>query len=127
MCEVFYVFTATFIKLAIGIFLNRLAVVRTHIWFLRILMAGSVVFGGAYLFVVLFQCNPISTFWLEAPGTSGKCLENNPVAITTYVASVINCLADWAFGILPLFIVWSLNMKKSKRIVVMCILGFASM
>jgi hypothetical protein len=111
----------------VGVFLIRLSVVKLHIWFLRILMLASVVFGTAYLFVVLLQCRPISTFWTEAPGTTGKCLENNPVAITTYVASVLNCLADWAFGILPMFIVWSLNMKKKTRIMVMFILGFASM
>ncbi|KAH6646252.1 hypothetical protein BKA67DRAFT_583665 [Truncatella angustata] len=126
ICEVFYVLTATFLKVTVGIFLIRLSVVKYHIWFLRILMVASVVLGTAYLFVVLFQCRPISTFWEEAPGTAGKCLENNPVAITTYVASVMNCLADWAFGILPMFIVWSLNMKKRSRIIVMCILGFAA-
>ncbi|KAI1843773.1 hypothetical protein JX266_010032 [Neoarthrinium moseri] len=126
VCEIFYVLTATFIKLAVGVFLIRLSVVKFHVWFLRVLMVGSIVFGTAYLFVVLFQCQPISTFWTDAPGTPGKCLENNPVAITTYVASAINCLADWAFGILPMFIVWSLNMKKRLRIIVMCILGFAS-
>ncbi|KAK6069874.1 hypothetical protein SCUP234_10453 [Seiridium cupressi] len=126
ICEIFYVLTATSIKLAVGVFLIRLSVVRLHIWVLRVLMVGSVVLGTSYLFVVLFQCKPISTFWTEAPGTPGKCLENNPVAITTYVASVINCLADWSFGILPMFIVWSLNMKKKLRIIVMCILGFAS-
>ncbi|KAH6638620.1 hypothetical protein BKA67DRAFT_588981 [Truncatella angustata] len=126
ICEIFYVLTATFIKLAVGVFLLRLSVVQFHTWFLRILMAGSVVFGTSYLFIVLFQCQPISTFWAEAPGTPGKCLANNPVAIATYVASVINCLADWAFGILPMFIVWSLNMKKKLRIIVMFILGFAS-
>ncbi|KAF3024754.1 hypothetical protein E8E14_005428 [Neopestalotiopsis sp. 37M] len=126
VCEIFYVLTATFIKLAVGLFLIRLSVVKMHVWFLRVLMVGSVVFGTAYLMVVLFQCRPISTFWLEAPGTAGKCLDNNPVAITTYVASVVNCLADWAFGILPMFIVWSLNMNKRSRIIAMGILGFAS-
>ncbi|ETS73695.1 hypothetical protein PFICI_14641 [Pestalotiopsis fici W106-1] len=126
ICEIFYVLTATFIKLAVGLFLIRLSVIKMHIWFLRILMVGSVVFGFAYLMVVLFQCRPISTFWLEAPGTPGKCLDNNPVAITTYIASVVNCLADWAFGILPMFIVWSLNMNKRSRIIAMGILGFAS-
>ncbi|KAI4594999.1 hypothetical protein KJ359_007250 [Pestalotiopsis sp. 9143b] len=125
-CEIFYVLTATFIKLAVGLFLIRLSVIKFHIWFLRILMVGSVLFGTAYLMVVLFQCRPISVFWEEAPGTAGKCLENNPVAITTYVASVINCIADWCFGILPMFIVWSLNMNKRSRLIAMGILGFAS-
>jgi hypothetical protein len=126
-CEILYVLTATFLKLAVGVFLIRVAVVKFHIWFLRVLMVGSIVFGGSYLLVVLLQCRPISTFWVEAPGTPGKCLESNPVAIATYVASVINWMAEWSFGILPIFTVRSLQMKTTMRIMVMCILGFASM
>ncbi|OTB01368.1 hypothetical protein M426DRAFT_14531 [Hypoxylon sp. CI-4A] len=126
VCEVTYVITATIVKLSVGVFLLRLCIIKWHTWLLRILMIASVILGTAYEFVVLFQCQPISTFWEEAPGTVGKCLENDPVVITTYIASIMNCFADWAFGILPMFIVWSLNMRKKTRIMVMGILGFAS-
>lgn len=44
----------------------------------------------------------------------------------TYTAAAINCLADWAFGIMPIFIVWSLNLPFKSKMLVMLILGFAA-
>jgi hypothetical protein len=42
------------------------------------------------------------------------------------IASVINCGGDWVFGILPLFVVRSLNMPHRTRLLVMSLLGFAA-
>lgn len=97
-----------------------------HVYILRILMLGTVLFGSTYFFMVMFQCRPISTFWDENPRAPGKCWNDRIVLIMTYTAAAINCLADWAFGILPIFIVWSLNLPLKSKILVMLILGFAA-
>ncbi|KAK1623612.1 hypothetical protein BDP81DRAFT_465247 [Colletotrichum phormii] len=89
-------------------------------------MIGTVLFGSTYFFMVMFQCRPIQTFWEESPRTKGKCFNNRVVIIMTFTASIINCLADWAFGILPLFIVWSLSLPKRTRLLAFGILSFAA-
>lgn len=89
-------------------------------------MLGTVLFGSTYFFMVMFQCRPVSTFWDENPRASGKCWNDRIVLIMTYTAAAINCLADWAFGILPIFIVWSLNLPLKSKVLVMLILGFAA-
>lgn len=48
------------------------------------------------------------------------------LVVISYVASVLNGAADFFFGILPIFIVKDLNMRKNTKIVVAAILGFAA-
>lgn len=48
------------------------------------------------------------------------------LVVISYVASVLNGGADFFFGILPIFIVKDLNMRRNTKIVVAAILGFAA-
>lgn len=48
------------------------------------------------------------------------------LVVISYVASVLNGAADFFFGILPIFIVKDLNMRRNTKIVVAGILGFAA-
>ncbi|KAK0377326.1 hypothetical protein CLIM01_05321 [Colletotrichum limetticola] len=126
ICELLYIISTCLLKISVGYFLIRVSIRRSHIWILRILMIGTVLFGSTYFFMVMFQCRPIQTFWEESPRTEGKCFSNRVVVIMTFTASIINCLADWAFGILPLFIVWSLSLPKRTRLLAFGILSFAA-
>jgi hypothetical protein len=114
------------LKFSVGFFLLRIAVDMRHIWILRILIAASGTFGVAYLFVMVFQCSPVNVFWRENPRAEG-CLPANYIMVMTYTASVLNCVADWMFGVLPAFIVWGLAMSTRNKILVGAILSFAAM
>jgi hypothetical protein len=127
ICELLYIFCTCILKLSVGFFLLRVAINPVHIWILRVLMVGTVAFGTTYLFMVSFQCVPIRSYWDISPRAKGKCWNDQIVLGLTYVASIINCAADWVIGILPIFIVWSLRMPPKTKILVACILGFAAM
>ncbi|KUL89153.1 hypothetical protein ZTR_05984 [Talaromyces verruculosus] len=43
-----------------------------------------------------------------------------------YTASIVNAVADWTFGLLPIFIVRELNMSLRTKVAVSCILSFAA-
>ena len=90
-------------------------------------MAATAMVGSIYLFVALFQCHPISFYWDFSPNAKGHCISPNVLVTISYVASALNGLADWCFGILPIFVVKDLNMKRNTKIVVAGILGFAAM
>ncbi|GKT40414.1 uncharacterized protein ColSpa_00595 [Colletotrichum spaethianum] len=126
ICELLYIISTCLLKISVGYFLLRVSIRRTHIWILRILILGTVLFGTTYFFMVMFQCRPIQTFWEQSPRVEGKCFSKRVVLIMTYTASIINCLADWSFGILPLFIVWSLSLPKRTRLLAFGILSFAA-
>jgi hypothetical protein len=114
------------LKIAIGFFLLRVSVHKVHIWIIRIIIAGAAFFGTAYFFIALFQCNPVSAWWEHGAGTK-YCMTPQVIVGTTYAASVINSLADWTFGILPIFIVWNLEMARRQKVMVAAILAFAAM
>lgn len=126
ICELLYIVSTCLLKISVGFLLLRITIERMHVYILRILMLGTVLFGSTYFFMVMFQCRPIPTFWDDSPRAPGKCWNDRIVLIMTYTAAAINCLADWAFGILPIFIVWSLNLPFKSKMLVMLILGFAA-
>jgi hypothetical protein len=53
-------------------------------------------------------------------------LPKGPTLGITYALAAVNAAADWAFGILPLFIVWDLEMKLKTKLLVAGILAFAA-
>ncbi|KAH9244008.1 hypothetical protein K456DRAFT_1881809 [Colletotrichum gloeosporioides 23] len=124
--ELLYLLTTILLKVCVGILLLRIAIVPTHVWILRALLLSTLVFGFLYLFLVAFQCRPVHVFWDEGPRTPGHCFSKTVVLGTTFTAATLNCIADWAFGILPLFIVWSLDLRKKTKLLVVLLLGFAS-
>ncbi|KAH6983960.1 hypothetical protein EDB80DRAFT_591490, partial [Ilyonectria destructans] len=129
ICEILNIWSTCPLKISVGFFLLRVATNAVHIWFLRLLMTGTGLFGVAYLFFIIFQCVPVETYWEEGPITPGKCWEAKTMSIGTIgtiMAQSINTAADWCFGILPYFIVRSMNLPTSTKIVVACILGFAA-
>ncbi|TDZ49809.1 hypothetical protein CTRI78_v007810 [Colletotrichum trifolii] len=126
ICELLYIMSTCLLKISVGYFLLRVSIRRSHVWILRTLMLGTILFGTAYFFMVTFQCVPVSTYWDETPRVEGKCFNDRIVIIMTFTASIINCLADWSFGILPLFIVWSLSLPKRTRFLAFAILSFAA-
>jgi hypothetical protein len=58
LCELLYTLCNCALKMALGIFYLRVAVRPWHIWSIKLLMAGTVLFGLTYFFLVLFQCIP---------------------------------------------------------------------
>ncbi|KAF1845062.1 uncharacterized protein K460DRAFT_282288 [Cucurbitaria berberidis CBS 394.84] len=123
--ELLYVLITCLLKFAIGYFYLRVAIQRWHIWCIKLLMAGTVLFGTVYFFLVMLQCLPITEFWENHPA-SKKCLPKGPTLGITYALAVVNAAADWAFGTLPFFIVWDLEMKLKTKLLIAGILAFAA-
>ncbi|KAK5122536.1 hypothetical protein LTR85_003799 [Meristemomyces frigidus] len=124
-CEVFYVISTILLKVAIGLFLLRVAQKPLHIWIIRLVMLCTVVFGGAFTFVLVFQCHPVSTFWSLDPHKA-QCITWHILSALTYGISALNCVADWTFAILPIFIVRGLVMSNRQKVMVSCILALAA-
>ncbi|KAH0362214.1 integral membrane protein, partial [Aureobasidium melanogenum] len=125
-CELFYTLATTMLKFAIGLFFLRIAVNKWHILIIKTIMVCSAVFGLAYFFIVLFQCHPISFWWDLNPNHHGHCMSALVFSTAGYVVSALNGVADWTFGLLPIFIVKDLQMHHHQKVVVAVILGFAA-
>ena len=130
LCEVAYCFASIGCKISVCIFLMRITVKRSHIWTLYIVMILTVLAGLVFFFLMLLQCKPLSYFWnrtKEDPSLDGYCIDINIIIIMTYIYSVFAALCDFTVGILPIFLVRKLHMKKQAKLAVVGILSMACM
>ncbi|MCJ1411042.1 hypothetical protein MMC19_005130 [Ptychographa xylographoides] len=115
-CELFYVACTAVLKVAIGIFLLRITVVRAHIYALWLTMAVSTTFGLAFFFVVLFQCSPVESFWNTMGTGPRNCIDPTVITNMTYVHAAILCVSDCTFAILPILLVRKLLMNTASKV-----------
>ncbi|KAJ5524708.1 hypothetical protein N7494_011358 [Penicillium frequentans] len=128
LCEVAYCFASIGCKISVCIFLMRITVKRVHIWILYIVMILTVLAGLVFFFLMLLQCKPVSYFWnrtREDSSIEGYCIDIHIIVIMTYIYSVFSAVCDFTVGILPIFLVKDLHMKKNAKVAVIGILSMA--
>ncbi|KAL3471740.1 integral membrane protein [Aspergillus californicus] len=127
LCEIAYCFASIGCKVSVCIFLLRITVKRLHMWLLYIVMALTVISGLAFMFIMLLQCKPLEFFWTRTavPVPEGHCIDIQIVIAMTYVYSFFAALCDFTVGILPIFIVHKLQMRKQTKLAVIGILSMA--
>ena len=67
---------------------------------------------------------PLSYFWDKSSQT-GSCLDVDIIIALTFLYSVVSVICDFTFAILPVFLVWNLNMSRNTRLMLIPILGMA--
>ncbi|KAL2788750.1 hypothetical protein BJX66DRAFT_308180 [Aspergillus keveii] len=128
LCEIAYCFASIGCKVSVCIFLMRITVKRLHIWLLSAVMAFTVLTGLLFMFIMLLQCKPLEYFWTRTaldPTIEGSCISIEIVITMTYVYSAFAALCDFTVGILPIFIVRKLHMRRKTKLAVVGILGMA--
>lgn len=125
--ELFYVISTTFLRLAAGYFLLRVALRKTHRYIIHFCNTVNLLFNIYFFFFTMFQCDPIDYWWTRVDGIhTGKCL-SQASADSTYAQSALSALIDWTYGILPIFMVWDLNMNRKKKLLVAMVLSLAAL
>ncbi|KAF2265739.1 hypothetical protein CC78DRAFT_598319 [Lojkania enalia] len=121
LCYISYCISMISVKVSIGLFLLRVTVSRVHRWIIYIAMGATAVTGSVFFFATLLQCNPISYFWDKSqPGT---CLNMDVIIGLTFWYSAVSALCDFTFGLLPVFLVWRLNMDRRTKIALVPLLS----
>lgn len=120
-----YCLTMIGAKLAVGVMFLRLTINKIHIWIINTVMALTVLTGIVFLFVTVFQCNPVSFFWYRSQ--PGSCISIDVIIGLTYLYGTISAICDFTFGILPIFLVWNLQMDRRSKILLVPIIGMACM
>lgn len=128
LCEIAYCFSSVFCKISICFFLMRITTFKSHIYLLYSVMILTVIGGLIFMFLMLLQCKPVAYFWTRTtldPAYVGHCINIDIIISMTYVYSAIAAFCDFTVGILPIFLVGKLNMRKETRLAVMGILSMA--
>jgi hypothetical protein len=125
-CEPVYVLSNMALKFSIGVMLIRIAVARTHkiiIWTVVVVLE---VYGAFYFFLFVLQCRPSAYFWTQYTGGKGTCIDPTITVDATYAYSAISCWTDWTLAIIPMFIVWNLQMNIRTKLGLSLILAMAA-
>ncbi|KAK3379686.1 hypothetical protein B0T24DRAFT_695633 [Lasiosphaeria ovina] len=103
-------------KLAVGVFLLRIVVVRVQIFIIWLFLGFTVFITLFASITVVVQCIPVQRTW--NPTVPGHCwLDFSKVGLTVGSWFVV---ADFGFAILPWFVVWNLKMKRKEKLLVAC-------
>lgn len=111
------------VKISIGLFLLRVTIKPLQRWIIYIAMFLTVLTGLVFFFVTLLQCAPLSYFWNKSQ--PGSCINVDVIIALTFFYSAVSVICDFTFAILPIFLVWNLNMSKKTRLLLIPILGMA--
>ncbi|ETS80652.1 hypothetical protein PFICI_08181 [Pestalotiopsis fici W106-1] len=116
------------VKSSIACFLLRLTPDRTHRIIIYIAWWLTVVCGIIFFFIAMFQCRPISFFWTRVadPASGGSCISIDTIVYVTYTYSAFSIITDFTFTILPIWMVWQLQMSLRTKIAIIPILGMAA-
>ncbi|KAJ2972262.1 hypothetical protein NUW58_g9222 [Xylaria curta] len=109
--EVIYSVVIVSVKWSILAFYRRIFPQR---WF-HLALLGVAVFMGAWMFTtvfaIIFQCLPIEFNW-DQTIESGHCIAIGQFALVT---SILNVVTDVSILVLPLPLVWELNVTPRRR------------
>ncbi|KAJ5091790.1 hypothetical protein NUU61_006660 [Penicillium alfredii] len=81
------------------------------------------VWGLVFVFVTIFQCKPISSFW-DKSIKNPQCLPNEPLWMSF---SVINIIFDLAILALPIYPLSQLRLPRAKKIGLLVVFGMGAL
>lgn len=130
-------------KVSVGLFLLRLRPSRGFVLFIRgvvvftVLSAagnfcesrvcglytrGSQVGGLTILVTVFFQCTPLEFIW-DHSITGGRCIQARDLKFAAFFNSSVSLLTDLIFALLPVPILWSIQLNWKVKLAVSAVLA----
>ena len=118
--QLLYLWTSVFVKASICATLVRISVRRTHTVLLGGLVAVSVVGSLATSLVLTLRCRPLAASWDPA---RGACHNPELVVVFTYLMSAVNIVTDTAVALVPIHLLWDVQMPPRVKMLSWLILG----
>jgi hypothetical protein len=117
------VVTAGTLRLSVALLLLRIAHTRAQkvtIWAtVTLMLITSIIF----FFITVFQCIPVSYYWNYSPLATGKCNRHTVLANIGYAHMAVSFVADWTLGLLPIWLLWKVQISRKRKAVVALLLG----
>ena len=115
------------IRASVCVLLFRINSKRSYLWYIRVILAANTIFSIIFFFILLFQCSPPQYFWRRVYGESGHCYDRSIVGVSATVYGVLSALSDWSLGLLPIAILWSVQMNLRTKVAIGGLLGLGVM
>ncbi len=122
-----YIWASAVAKISITLVLLRLTITKIHRIILWANVGIVIAIGLMFWLVLLLDCRPISHFWNRVdPSNSGTCLPVQILLDIMYLYSALSIICDMTLGILPVFLVWTLQMNRRTKAAVGGILSLGA-
>ena len=131
--QIFFITSSALLRCSIAVFILRIGQKRSYKFIAYGMMGAVTVFAIFYLCLLIFQCRPVSLFWNQhavtrsSANSGGVCLDIRILQSASYAQCVTSALADWVLGILPLTLIWNLQLNLRTKISVGVLLSFGMM
>ncbi|KAL6895126.1 hypothetical protein GGI43DRAFT_386251 [Trichoderma evansii] len=124
VAQLLYLVAQMAAKISVALVLYRIATMAPVV---RRVLIGSMavmsIVSVAAIFIFAFQCRPLSVAWGVGTGT---CLPGSTIANTAYAVSAADILFSWLYGLLPIYLLWSVQISLRTKLVVSVLLGFGA-
>ncbi|KAF2624830.1 hypothetical protein BU25DRAFT_134871 [Macroventuria anomochaeta] len=125
--EVFYCAAIIPIKLSISFMLIRIA--SNQVKYTYSLYAVSAMFTTMNLIAMLyiiFHCLPVQYAW-DTSIKGGKCNPAQTLADIYYATTAVNIVTDWFCALLPIPLLWNVQLNRNAKLSVGVILGLGAL
>lgn len=113
------------VKISIIITLLRLTINRIHVWILYAAISFASAVALVFLFFTVFQCSPVDYFWNKSTtAETGTCISTDLLINIAYFYSAGAAVTDLTIVLVPVALIWNLQMdrrNKSAVIAILCI------
>ncbi|TWU72880.1 hypothetical protein ED733_004020 [Metarhizium rileyi] len=129
LASLFYIVISILTKWILGLFLLRICPFRRWrqitIW---TILGFVTVFSIMFFFFDLFACQPIRYQWTRYSSApeEGICNATAFATVTSYIAAVLNIVADWVLPALPATLVWKSQMERPVKLSIIALLCLGS-
>ena len=123
LCEVIYPPLSALVRTSIGVFLLRIATKKSHRVIIYTALTVIWLLSTIYFFLMMFQCSPPSHFWEQVYQKPGTCVNPDLVPAATIVHSVISAVCDFALALLPIAMMWEVQLNKRTKFTVAALLS----
>lgn len=121
--EVMYGPVSAMVRTSVALFLLRVSVARSHRWLIVANLTVYWLVSVVFLAFAAFQCNPPNYFYDQVRGLSGSCMAIDVIPNVATGHSVIGGLCDIVFALLPIAMLWTVQLNKRAKVVVAVLLG----
>lgn len=115
--------TLLLMKVAICLFLLRLSNFRKLRLWLYGLIVLLVTSHVPLIFLMIFQCSPISKYWTNPLEGPGACFSKNTVELIIIIQGVFSIVSDFICAAFPIVLLWDVQISKRTKIALCFLMG----
>ncbi|KAF3343320.1 hypothetical protein VDGL01_10340 [Verticillium dahliae] len=109
-------------KVSVGLFLLRMTTSHGFKKFILVVMVFTVLSATGNLLTVFFQCRPLAYAW-DSSIPNGQCIPPAHLKFAAFFNSSVSVLTDFVFAVLPVPILWNVQLNWKVKSAVAAILS----